>query len=100
MNPVIIRIALDELREVTTFYQQVGGNSLGLKFVAEFERALSLVVDNPNIGTNLGKQALKCPLRRFPYNLVYQVIGSELRVIAIAHQRRSPSYWTGRKQKI
>jgi plasmid stabilization system protein ParE len=36
-------------------------------------------------------------LHRFPYNLIYYVSAGEVRVIALAHQRRRPGYWAHRK---
>ena len=33
----------------------------------------------------------------FPYDLVYQVRGEVLEVLAVAHQRRRPGYWKDRR---
>jgi plasmid stabilization system protein ParE len=35
-------------------------------------------------------------LRRFPYTIHYEVRGSEVLVLAVAHQRRRPGYWQDR----
>lgn len=35
-------------------------------------------------------------LRRFPYTIHYEVTGSEVIVLAVAHQRRRPGYWQDR----
>jgi plasmid stabilization system protein ParE len=32
-------------------------------------------------------------LNHFPYTLVYEVEGSRVTVLAVAHQRRRPGYW-------
>ena len=32
-------------------------------------------------------------LKRFPYSVFYEVLGSTVMVLAIAHHRRKPSYW-------
>ena len=32
-------------------------------------------------------------LHRFPYSVVYEVLGSTVTVLAIAHHRRMPGYW-------
>jgi hypothetical protein len=37
-------------------------------------------------------------LRRFPYSVVYRVRVDSILVVAVAHSRRSASYWKGRKQ--
>lgn len=34
---------------------------------------------------------------RFPYIIVYRVDGNETRVIAVAHAKRRPAYWSNRK---
>jgi hypothetical protein len=36
-------------------------------------------------------------MRRFPYSLIYTVIGDEVRILAVAHHSRRPGYWRGRK---
>lgn len=35
-------------------------------------------------------------LRRFPYSVIYYIRAEELRVVALAHHRRKPGYWSGR----
>jgi plasmid stabilization system protein ParE len=35
-------------------------------------------------------------LHRFPYTIHYEVIGSDVTVLAVAHQRRRPGYWQDR----
>ena len=32
-------------------------------------------------------------LKRFPYSVFYDVIGSTVTIIAVAHHRRRPNYW-------
>ena len=32
-------------------------------------------------------------LRRFPYSVVYEVTGTTVTVLAVAHHRRKPNYW-------
>lgn len=35
-------------------------------------------------------------LQRFPYTIHYEVTGSDVTVLAVAHQRRRPGYWQDR----
>ena len=69
---------------------------LGLAFVAEFERSVNLVLDNPMMGAAFRGAVRRCILRRFPYSIIYQLVTDELRVIAVAHHRRRPGYWVNR----
>ncbi|MFZ5508437.1 MAG: type II toxin-antitoxin system RelE/ParE family toxin [Pseudomonadota bacterium] len=86
-----------ELIEAAAFYAERADKELGLAFIAEFERALHLLEANPELGAVWRASTRRLPLRRFPYSLVYQLFADELRVIAVAHQRRRPGYWTGRR---
>ena len=38
----------------------------------------------------------KYHLKHFPYTLMYELIGTEVTVLAVAHQRRRPAYWRDR----
>lgn len=33
---------------------------------------------------------------RFPYRVVYIIIGSNIDILAVAHAKRRPGYWHGR----
>jgi toxin ParE1/3/4 len=69
---------------------------LGLAFIAEFEHARDLLSTNPEIGALWRGSTRRLQLRRFPYYLAYQIQPDEVRVVALAHQRRRPGCWTGR----
>lgn len=69
---------------------------LGLAFVAEFERAASLVLSNPSLGA-VFRSTRRYILRRFPYGIIYKVTVEELQILAIAHHRRRPGYWAQRR---
>lgn len=97
MKLVIVPAALDELRDAAAYYAATANAELGLAFVAEFERAANAVVANPNVGSWFRGTRRRYFLRRFPYSIIYQPIVDEIRIIAVAHQRRRPGYWAGRK---
>ena len=86
-----------ELTDGALFYAEQANVELGLAFIAEFERTLNVLVAHPNLGAPWRAATRRFPLRRFPFSVIYQVKGEELRVIALAHQRRRPGYWSGRK---
>lgn len=97
MKSVIIPLALAELREAAAFYSARAGAELGLAFVAEFERVAKIIHENPLAGTVVRLNRLAYPFRRFPYSVMYYLVqDDELRIIAVAHQRRRPNYWAKR----
>jgi len=36
---------------------------------------------------------------RFPYHVVYLEAGTDIRILAVAHDRRKPGYWEGRLKR-
>ena len=97
MKLVISPPALAELHDAATFYALKANAELGLAFVAEFERTANFVLSNPLLGTVFRSTRRRYILRRFPYSIIYQITEDELRILAVAHHRRRPSYWEHRK---
>ena len=86
-----------ELSEGAIFYAREANAEVGLAFILEYERSLALLCANPHLGALWRNGRRRFPLRKFSYSIIYYVRGEELRVIALAHHRRRPSYWSGRK---
>lgn len=97
MNLFVHPGALADLNDAAAFYTERANNELGISLISEFERALGMLSGNPELGAVWRGSLRRFPLRRFPYSLVYQVKLQELRVIALAHQRRRPGYWKDRR---
>ena len=85
-----------ELVEGALHYAREANAELGQAFISEFERSIGLLVTNPKLGTVWRGATRRLPLRRFPYSVVYQLREAEIRVLAVAHQRRRPGFWKGR----
>jgi toxin ParE1/3/4 len=69
---------------------------LGSAFLAAVERAVADLVEYPEIAPILSGPYRKKVLLRFSYNLIYRIKRNEIRILAVAHQRRRPYYWLGR----
>ena len=66
-------------------------------FISEIERAIGLLKQFPALGGGGMRKARSFPLHGFPYSLIYRLQGDPVRVIAVAHHSRRPSYWAGRR---
>jgi len=84
-----------ELSREALFYAREGGPELGAEFINEFERALSLLCEQPGLGAHWRNRRRRFPIRRFPFSIIYYMRG--MRVIALAHHRQKPGNWVGRK---
>lgn len=98
MKPVTLHSDAEaELREALDYYESRRAG-LGGEFRREFEAALQQVRENPNLYAAEDDAGVRyCPLRRFPYTLVYLELDDRLWVAAVAHQRRRPRYWAQRQ---
>jgi plasmid stabilization system protein ParE len=97
MTPSVGSEADWELTKEAVFYAREGGAELGGAFITEFERALTLLCDHPELGPLWRNGRRRFPLRRFPFSVIYYIRGDTLRVVALAHHRRNPDYGAGRK---
>jgi toxin ParE1/3/4 len=70
---------------------------LGAELKAETQRVTQLLLNTPLIGEPIGKGYRRFPLRRFPFALIYRIDGDQLRILAVAHRRRRPGYWSQRQ---
>ena len=89
--------ARSELIDAATYYEgQADG--LGGQFIDEVHRVTDALAASPDIGAPVvGHDGLRrWPVRRFPYYLIYQSGAEALAVLAVAHERRRPTYWSGR----
>ena len=84
-----------ELAEAARFYEE-RAPGLGRDFFEEAEAVIRAVVENPEAGTIHESPYRRMLCRRFPFAIVYRRMNDELRVLAVAHQRRRPGYWKKR----
>ncbi|HEY7767284.1 type II toxin-antitoxin system RelE/ParE family toxin [Longimicrobium sp.] len=72
------------------------GSKLARAFAAEFRRVSLLLERHPMLGAPYYSGTRRKLLARFPYALIYLIDGSDVVVVALAHQRREPFYWVDR----
>jgi plasmid stabilization system protein ParE len=85
-----------ELVEGAAYYAREANSEIANAFVSEFDRSAKLLSEFPKLGATWRGRVRRLPLRRFPYSVVYYLSESEVRVLAVAHQRRRPGFWKGR----
>ena len=39
----------------------------------------------------------ECPVKRFPFRIVFRVVENRILVVAVAHAKRRPGYWKDRR---
>ena len=81
-----------EINEAANFYDRED-QGLGNLFLVELKRAIEEIIRFPETGSILSGTIRKKNLRGFPFSLYYKVQTEEIRLLAVAHQRRRPFYW-------
>lgn len=88
-------VARRELDEAVEYFNaELDGR--GDQFLLEVLDVLARVRQFPNAWHRYTENSRRCQTRRFPYGIVYQVLRSEILVIAVAHLHRKPGYWLDR----
>ena len=84
-----------EFREAARYYENEA-SGVGLAFIIEVHKAVAAIVAHP-LGSPKARGSIhKKVLNHFPYNVLYSVEGDLVVVVAVAHQKRRPTYWRRR----
>jgi hypothetical protein len=70
---------------------------LGDEFLEAVQQAVDLVSESPARWPRWGKRHRRFVLQRFPFSLVYRFDHLELIIVALAHHKRRPGYWSSRE---
>jgi toxin ParE1/3/4 len=96
MTVIFHRLATREFVAARRGYAQIDRVIEG-RFVAAVRTAVERIDANPHIGSPFRGPFRWVRTRRYPYLLLYDLIGPDLvRVYAVAHARRRPGYWLRR----
>lgn len=89
--------AEDELNAAIDYYLLNAGHAVASDFKIEVRRVTSRLREHPEIGIRIRHQSRRFPLDGYPYSLIYHLERDALVIVALAHQRRRPEYWSGRR---
>lgn len=81
-----------EFLEIVKYYES-DRPGLGEEFIEELDRQIEHCLDSPELGVKISANLRRLVMKRFPYNIIYQIREHDIRVIAVAHQHRKPGYW-------
>jgi len=86
-----------EIRQAAAYYEGQRQN-LGREFRIEVEGAVQHLRETPQAYPDHDNQGTrKLVLRRFPFNLFFVELESSIWIAAVAHHKRRPGYWWGRR---
>ena len=92
---IFVDDALEELANAVRFLE-TRSPAARERFQIEVRRALTRLKENPRVGPEIAPGIRKLRLRRFSYNLVYEIFPTEVRIYTVAHHRQEPRQWRAR----
>jgi plasmid stabilization system protein ParE len=97
MKLIVLDAAQAELEEAQAYYLQHATPGIVAAFVADYENGARRLLRFPQAGTSVSQRLRALPLRHFPYSIIYHATAEAITIRAVAHQRRRPGYWGGRR---
>ncbi len=88
--------ALAELRESADYYS-VRSPLAAHGFALAVDHAIQAVLAEPNRFVRVSKRDRARSVEKYPYQIIYRVMGDVLYVVAVAHTARRPGYWKRRR---
>lgn len=85
-----------ELNQAVDYYNECQP-LLGWDLAREVRAAIQNIVNFPKAWTRLSKNTRRCLVNRFPYGVIYQIVGEGILIIAVMNLNRKPGYWRERE---
>ena len=102
MTLIVHPDAHDEALSVALHYRDIEP-SLGDDLWEQYRRIIEALAERPEryplLETIRTQTIRRARLKRFPYLVVYEIVGEDAFVLAFAHTSRRPNYWRSRRDQ-
>ena len=71
---------------------------LGFELVDEVRNATNRLESNPDHFAIVHRDARLCPVKRFPFFIVFRLVEERPEILAVLHGHRDPTVWRNRIQ--
>ena len=78
-----------ELKEVSSYYESKQ-KELGVRFILSWETAMEHIKEAPLLYQKKNKRLRTIKLNKFPYLLVFEIIGNKIYLFRLANAKRNP----------
>lgn len=79
-----------DVEEIMVYYEQSATAKLADEFYEEFRRTMLEAARNPASFSIRAADLRRANLRRFPYHILFRIVGDTVRVLVVRHHRRHP----------
>ena len=97
MKAVFLNSAQAELNAAVDYYTDHASERVAEAFLQDALHTRQRLIEHPEIGKTISKRLRILAFKHFPYSLIYRFSADTITIHAVAHQRRRPGYWAGRR---
>ncbi len=87
--------ARSEFLAATQYYEE-SQRGLGRRYRLAVESAILHITETPFLYRMLQAPFRRYLLPKFPFSIIYSIEPDHIHIIAVAHNKRRPGYWTNR----
>ena len=84
-----------EFKEAFLWYLE-RNTAIAVVFADELTRSVQIIAEAPERWPAHAAGTRKFLMRRFPFVIVYRESGDVIQILAVAHAKRRPGYWSSR----
>lgn len=84
--------AEQDIREAAAFYEREGSPTVAARFVAEFKRLATLLLEHPDIGSPRSNGRRGFSMSVFPYTVIYRASADEITILVVKHDSKRPGF--------
>lgn len=74
------------------WYDQQSENAAN-EFSNEIDHVLSRIARSAEVFAFVDEKHQSCPVKRFPFRIIFRTLDDQILVVAISHSSRRPEYW-------
>ena len=71
-----------------------------IRFANAVDAALTNAATNPEQFAAVDEVCRACPVKRFPFRIIFRIVENRVLVVAIAHAKRHPGFWKDREGSL
>ncbi len=84
------QLAASEVRDAYNYYNKEAGERIASRFLDEIARGEGHLCHNPHLYQRIEGEVRHLVLRRYPYALIYAIVGDTVQVLGCFHRSREP----------
>jgi toxin ParE1/3/4 len=86
-------LARADVVDILKYYEREAGHQTAVDFFAELSLAIKRIAATPFAFHEVKQGIRRCLLRRFPYQINYEVVApSTIKILVVKHQQRDPDF--------